>query len=250
MARITDEVYVVGGGANAAFGLSNDPDCHVYLIDGGDELALVDCGMADGDSLDRITDNIRREGLDPGRLRSLFLTHYHVDHAGGAARFRDRFGLQVLAPAGAADVLRTGDERAVSLDVAKRAGFYSESYRMEPVHIDQELSEGDQVQVGALRLEVYDTPGHCDGHASFRLLGRERRYLFAGDAVFHGGRIVLQNIHDCSIPRSSESVGKLAGLEFESLLPGHGAIAVDGGRRHVEVAARAFENLFVPKNLF
>src|SRR5687768_10082771 len=172
--RITDEVYVVGGGPILAFGLSNAPDCHVYLIDGGDELALVDCGMAAGDSLDRIARNIEAEGLDLSRLRRLILTHYHVDHAGGAARFRERFGLDVLAPAGAAAALRTGDERAVALDVAKRAGFYEPDYRLEPVPIDRELNDGDRVRVGGLELEVYDTPGHCDGHASYRLLGRSR----------------------------------------------------------------------------
>ena len=93
--RITDEVYLVGGGATLAFGLSDDPDCHVYLIDGGGELALVDCGMADGTSLTRIVANIEAEGLAVGRLRKLLLTHYHMDHAGGAGRFRERFGLQV-----------------------------------------------------------------------------------------------------------------------------------------------------------
>lgn len=247
--RITDEVYVVGGGPALAFGLSNAPDCHVYVIDGGNELALIDCGMAEGDSLDRIARNIEAEGLALGRLRRLILTHYHMDHAGGAARFRERFGLEVLAPAGAADALRTGDERAVALDEAKRAGFYDPHYRFEPVPVDRELSEGDRVRVGDLELEVYDTPGHCDGHASYRLLGRTRRYLFAGDAVFYGGLVVLQNIHDCSIQRSAASVEKLATIEFETLLPGHAAIAVDDGPHHVRLAAQAFNSLFVPKNL-
>ena len=59
--RITDEVYLVGGGVANAFGLSNDPDCHIYLVDGGDELALIDCGMATGDSMERILGNVRAE---------------------------------------------------------------------------------------------------------------------------------------------------------------------------------------------
>jgi glyoxylase-like metal-dependent hydrolase (beta-lactamase superfamily II) len=76
--RLTSEVYVVGGGANLCFGLSDDPDCHVYLLDGGDEYALIDCGMAAGRSLDRIAENILREGLHLTRLRTLILTHYHM----------------------------------------------------------------------------------------------------------------------------------------------------------------------------
>lgn len=248
--RITEETYVVGGGGTAAFGLSNDPDCHVYVIDTGEDLALVDCGMAAGDSFDRILANMRSDGLDPNRLTSLLLTHYHVDHAGGAARFRREFGLKVIAPKGAANALRTADERAISLDVAKEAGFYQTDYQLEPVEVDEELVEGDHVELGALSFDVFETPGHCDGHASYLLHGRDQRYLFAGDAVFHGGRIVLQNIHDCNIQQSAQSVMKLATLEFDTFLPGHAAIALTDGHRQVQLAAAAFQQLFVPKNLF
>jgi glyoxylase-like metal-dependent hydrolase (beta-lactamase superfamily II) len=247
--RITEEVYLVGSGATFGFGLSDDPDCHIFLIDGGDELALIDCGMAAGRSVERIVANIEREGLELSRLRTLILTHYHMDHAGGAARFKERFGLRVAAPRDAAPTLRAGDERAVALDVAKAAGFYAADYRFEPVEVDHELAEGDRFRVGNLELAVYDTPGHCDGHASYLLFGRERRYLFAGDAVFHGGKVVLQNIHDCSIQKSADSIRKLAALEFESLLPSHAAITVDDGMRHVRLAADSCNQLFVPKNL-
>ncbi len=247
--RISDEVYLVGGGVANAFGLSDDPDCHVYLIDGGDELALIDCGMADGDSLERILSNVRGDGLDPAKITRIVVTHYHMDHAGGAARFRDRLGVDVVAPSGAAHALRTGDERAVALDVAKAAGFYAPDYPFEPVEVAREVAEGDQIQVGALTLEVFETPGHCDGHASYLLQGKARRYLFAGDAVFSGGRVVLQNIHDCSIQKSAASIAKLAALQFDALLPGHAAICLDGGMRHVATAHAACQSLFVPKNL-
>jgi glyoxylase-like metal-dependent hydrolase (beta-lactamase superfamily II) len=247
--RITDEVYVVGGGISNAFGLSNDPDCHVYLVDGGEEMALIDCGMASDDSLERILSNVRGEGLDPAKITKVIVTHYHMDHAGGAARFRDRLGVEVVAPADAAQTLRTGDERAVALDVAKAAGFYAQDYRFEPVEVALEVREGDRVPVGGLELEVFETPGHCDGHVSYLLHGKERRYLFAGDAVFSGGRVVLQNIHDCSIQKSSESIAKRAELEFDALLPGHAAICLDGGTAHVAQAHKACQSLFVPKNL-
>ena len=247
--RLTDEVYLVGGGPTLGFGLSADPDCHVYLIDGGDELALLDAGLGDGDAIDRIVATMVAEGLDPARLGRLILTHYHADHAGGAAAWRERFGLEVVAPAGAAPALRDGDERAVALDVAKAAGFYRADYWLAPVAVDRTVAERDAVAVGTLTLSVFDTPGHCDGHASYLLHGRERRYLFAGDAVFCGGRVVLQNIHDCRVAVSAKSVAKLAALEFDALLPGHGPIALSGGRDHVRRAAAAFGKLFVPPGL-
>lgn len=247
--RLTDEVSIVGGGITNAFGLSNDPDCHVYLVDGGDEMALIDCGMAAGNSVDRILGNVRAEGLDPARITKILATHYHMDHSGGAARFRDQLGVDVVAPTDAAHALRTGDERAVALDVAKAAGFYDQDYRFEPVEVAVEVREGDRVVVGLLELEVIETPGHCDGHVSYLLHGKNRRYLFAGDAVFSGGRVVLQNIHDCSIQKSTASIAKLANLEFDALLPGHAAICLDGGMKHVAIAQKACQSLFVPTNL-
>ena len=247
--RITNEVYLVGGGTSNAFGLSNDPDCHVYLIDGGEELALVDCGIAEGDSLDRILDNVRSDGFDPSRITHLLLTHYHMDHAGGAARFRDRLGLEVVAHTDAAPTLRTGDERAVALDMAKAAGLYPADYRFEPVAVAREVREGDRVSVGSLELDVFETPGHCDGHVSYLMRGRERTYLFSGDAVFSRGRVVMQNIHDCSIQKSAASIAKLADLEFDALLPGHAAICLSGGPRHVALAHEVCRKLFVPDRL-
>ena len=156
----------MGGGVANAFGLSDDPDCHIYLVDGGDELALIDCGMASGNSLERILANVRAEGLDPTKISKIIVTHYHMDHAGGAARFKERLGVDVVAAADATPALRTGDERAVALDVAKAAGFYAADYRFEPVEVAHEVRDGDCISVGSLALEVFETPGHCDGHVS------------------------------------------------------------------------------------
>lgn len=247
--RLTDEVFLVGGGPSFAFGISNDPDCHIYLIDGGTELALVDCGASEGDSFERIVATIREEGLDPGNLRYLLITHAHIDHVGGAARFRERLGVQVLVARDAAACLRSGDEQASSLDVAKKAGFYPADYRFEPCEVDRELAEGDQVSIGDLTVDVFETPGHADPHLSFLLSGRRRRYLFAGDAVFHGGATLLQHTHDCSIQASGASIEKLARLDFDALLPGHQAITLSGGKRHVEMGATAFFQQLLPKSL-
>lgn len=247
--RLTPEVYLVGGGATFGFGLSDDPDCHVYLIDGGDRYALIDCGLGDGASLDRITENIAREGLDLSKLRTLILTHYHMDHAGGAAKARERFGLEVWAPRAATEVLRTADERAVALDVAKQGGMYPADYRFEPVAVDRELDEGDVLRVGNLELRPIATPGHCNGHMSYLMQGTDRRYLFAGDAIFAGGRVVWQNIHDCSVPLTVASIRTLRDVEFDALLPGHAAVILDDGKRHVETAADLCDKLALPKNL-
>ena len=67
----------------------------MYLLDGGDAHALVDCGMGTEAGMERVLARIDAAGIDPGGIGSLFLTHFHTDHAGGAARYRERLGLEV-----------------------------------------------------------------------------------------------------------------------------------------------------------
>lgn len=247
--RLTREVALVGGGA-FGFDLSGSLDCHVYLLDGGDELALVDAGMGDDVSVREIVANLQADGFDPGRVRRLLVTHYHLDHMGGAAALAEALGAEIWASPLAARALRDGDEQLISLDVAKRAGFYPPDQHLRRGTVARELAEGDRFHVGALAVEVYETNGHSRGHLSYLVHGRERRYLFVGDLVFHGGTVVLQNIWDCSIQELAASMVKMAGVEFDALLPGHWTISLRNGRRHVEAAARQCQQLFVPKNAF
>jgi glyoxylase-like metal-dependent hydrolase (beta-lactamase superfamily II) len=246
--KLTDEVYVVGGG-RFGFGISGPLDCHVYLIDGGGELALVDPGLGMDGDFDQVLANIRADGLDPRRIRKLILTHYHCDHIGAAREAYDRLELEVLASQTAAPAIRSGDEHAVSLDIARAAGFYPADYRLTPCPVARTLAEGDIVTVGELSLQVWETPGHADGHLSFSFQGHDRRYLLGADLVFWGGRILLQNIHDCRIDAYAQSVHKMAQLEFDALLPGHLQISLRGGKEHVDKAATAFRQLGVPPNL-
>lgn len=246
--KLTSNVYVVGGG-RFGFGISGRLDCHVYLVDGGSELALIDPGLGLPGDFDKVLANIRADGLDPRRIRKLILTHYHCDHVGAAREAQARLDAEVYASRVAAPVIAAGDEVAVALDVAKAAGFYPPDYALPPCGVDVALGEGDVVRVGDLALTAWETPGHCDGHLSFHMRGLDRTYLIGADLVFWGGRVLLQNIHDCRIDAYAASVQKIAALEFDALLPGHLQISLTGGKEHVEAAATAFRQLGVPPNL-
>jgi hydroxyacylglutathione hydrolase len=246
--RLTKEIGVVGGG-RFGFGLSGALDCHVFIIDGGSELALIDTGFGAEGDFDTILDNVRQDGLDPRAIRKIVLTHYHADHIGAAREAQAKLDAEVIASSIAAPAIRASDESAVALDVAKAAGFYPPDFTLPSCPVHTELSEGDVVQVGHLTLQTWETPGHCDGHLSFLLTGGTRNYLIGGDLVFWGGRVLLQNIHDCHIDRYAESVFKMAQLDFDALIPGHLQISLRYGKEQVELAAQAFRQLGVPPNI-
>lgn len=245
--KLSERIYLVGSGS-FGFDLTDPYDCHVYLVDGGDELALVDVGAGMG--AEAIVENVRREGFDPERIRHLILTHAHGDHAGGAARMRRLLGdLAVYLSRATARFLRESDEEGISLGAAKAAGIYPPDYRLEPCEVDVELAEGDRVQVGSLELEVLDTPGHCDGHVSLLLEHEGARTLFAGDVVFFGGKILLQAIYDCRLDEEIRSLRKLRQLEVTALCPGHLTLSLNGGQRHIERANEALDRLLIPEQI-
>jgi hydroxyacylglutathione hydrolase len=246
--RLTRDVALVGGGDNG-FNLSAPLDCHVYLLDGGDELALIDAGVGDnaGDP-GQILANIEADGYDAGRVGRLILTHYHADHAGAAAELRERLSCPVHGTPLTARTMETADEEAISLPFAKQAGFYPPDYVFRACPCAGDLVEGTTFAVGRLKVTVFETPGHCRGHVSLLVEGGDRRYLVGGDLIFWGGTIIAQNIHDCSIQEYSARTLKMAGVDFDAFLPGHFAISLKDGKRHVDRAARAFGKLMIPRN--
>jgi glyoxylase-like metal-dependent hydrolase (beta-lactamase superfamily II) len=244
--RLTPEVYLVGGG-NLAFNLSDDFDSHVYVVDGRDELALIDTGTGRAES--EILANARDDGIDVRKIRFVLLTHGHLDHAGGAGGLRSSLGARVLASAPTADFLRRGDDDAISLTAARQAGMYPADYRLRPTEVDRELHDGDRVRVGALELQVLETPGHCTGHLCFVLRTSERTCLFSGDMLFFGGTIAIQRIWDCDLQAYVRSIERLRGLAADAFFPGHLSISLKHGQRHIDSALARLDQLLIPQNL-
>ena len=211
--RLTNHVYLVGSGSEG-FRMTDDLDCHVYLIDGGSELAVVDAGSGMG--VPQIVQNIRKDSCDLERVVHLLLTHAHMDHVGGARRLRTALGdPRVYIHVDCADFLRKGDEVGSSLDVAKSVWGYLANYQFEPGPADVELRDGDAVTVGDLQLQTIATPGHSTGHVSFLMEEGDRRILFGGDQIFFGGRIRLQNLWDCDLRTHLASLVKLRNSRIE-----------------------------------
>ena len=244
--RLTDHIYLVGGGS-LGFGLSSDLDCHVYLVDGGREMALIDGGA--GVTIEPILERIRFDGLDLSRLRYLILTHAHADHAGAAALWRERFGVEVVASAPSAEYVRNGDEERISLAIAKRGGFYPAEYVFTACDVAHVLSEGDRFSVGDLELHAWETPGHCSGMLSLMVDDHGRNCLFSGDTVFHGGKLLMTNLWDCNLQDYVASIRKLAALDIDALLPGHLAIALNGGAKHIRKTQETLDRLALPPNI-
>lgn len=244
--KITDNIYIVASG-KWGFGMTHELDCNVYLVDGGDGCILIDAGV--GLDTGRMDEVLASHGFSPSDIRAVMLTHYHGDHACGAARIREAAGCDVYAPAPEAEAIATGDEEATSLALAKGTLYPADfSYPKCPGVIG--LNEGDEVTVGDVTLSVRMVPGHS--LCSMAIYGTVdgKKCLFTGDSVFVCGQVLIQSLKDVSIYPYAEAMKKLAELEVDALFPGHGVFCLENGGGHVKAAADRFATGLIPPQLY
>jgi glyoxylase-like metal-dependent hydrolase (beta-lactamase superfamily II) len=244
--RLTERIHLIGSGRHG-FGLTHPSDCHVYLIDGGTEAAIIDAGAGLG--RDAILARIDRSGIRRDRVRNLFLTHAHADHAGGAAGLRATLGLTVHASPEVAAILRAGDEAAASVTVGKAQGSYAPDYAYDATTVGGELRDGQRVAIGDLVVEAVATPGHAIGHTAYLVHAADRTDLFTGDTLLFGGVIILQDTWDCDVRMHVASLRRLATHPHDGFFPGHLAFSVTEGDRHVRAAIAALDRGALPPNL-
>jgi glyoxylase-like metal-dependent hydrolase (beta-lactamase superfamily II) len=246
--KLNDHLYLVGGG-DFGFNLSGRLDANSYILDTGEGLWMIDAGFDGGE---QVVSNIRAEGLDPRQITRLFVTHYHADHAGALAFMRKALSpdLKIAISGEVAEQVREADEEDNGLRWAKSFGFYPSEFDLEPCDVDIELTGDQRFQAGPFTLTAIDTPGHCRGHICFLVTGgAEGGYLFSGDHVFWGGKIILQNVGDSNLQQYAASMNALLDYDFTALLPGHLSFSMANGKRHVELAASQFNKIGLPANL-
>ena len=240
--RVAPNTFLVASGVQGC-SLTDDLDCNCWLFDAGAGLVLFDTGA--GVDVGRIFDVLLEDGLPAGRLTHVFLPHAHGDHSGGASEIKARSSCSLLCGTLTAELLAKGED-ALSLTAARRAGVYPKGYEWRRPIPDAVFAPDSAFTVGNLRITPIATPGHSLDHTSFLVEQPGSAALVTGDALLHSGRIIYQATYDFDVRQSAESIRRLAALDFDVLLPGHGTFARTGGRRHVAAAVTQLDQLRTP----
>jgi len=199
--RINEILWRVAGAD-----MTSPRDSAVYLLDLG-EPVLIDCGSGYG--FDGMVDNIQKAGFDPHDIKTLIMTHCHVDHIGAAPMVRSRFGTRLIMHEMDADIVERGDTRLT-------AAFCFE-VDFKPLPVDRRLTDdGGTLHFVSHDLEWIHTPGHTPGSISLFLDAEDERILFAQDI----GAPLLEEF-DCDPSAWLTSIQKLFALNADILCDGH-----------------------------
>ncbi len=214
--------------ATGVYALSGLKMGRSYLIEDEDGLTLIDTSSPSASQ--GILDAIGAIGRSPDDLRTIVATHYHFDHTGNVAALVERTGATFCAHADDAPYI---DGRVMWLPMQGIAGkFVDSGKRHYALRVDRELRTGDSV-AAAGGMEVVHAPGHTPG--SIALHARGRRLLFAGDAFMHlAGLMLPPSMSSHDLVEARRSVARLAELDFDIALPGHGRPIV--GRANEKLA--------------
>ena len=176
--------------------------------------AIIDPG---GD-VERLMAAIAQQGLT---LEKIWITHGHLDHAGGAAAIKALTGAPIEGP---------HPDDAFWIDQIEESGAKWGMPEARGFTPDRWLQDGDRVTLGETEFEVYHCPGHTPGHVVF--FHRETRFAQVGDVLFQG------SIGRTDFPRGDfrqlidAITGKLWPLGNDvRFVPGHGPMSSFGHER-------------------
>ncbi len=147
----------------------------------------------------------------------LIATHADADHIQGLARLNQILKTTVVGHPLAAEPLATGDRIKTFAEIAAQ----NIHLEMPPVKLNKLVDDGDVIELGGLKLEVWHTPGHTDSQLSFRL----GNLLLSGDNIYRDGCVgAIDAHHGSDIQAFIRSLKRIRASDVEWLLPSHGPI--------------------------
>ncbi|MER9300595.1 MBL fold metallo-hydrolase [Mesorhizobium sp. M0621] len=125
-----------------------------------------------GGDIDKVLAALKDNAISAG---AIWITHGHIDHAGGAMELKEALGVEIIGPHEADKSLLDNLENQ-----GRRYGIAG-ARNCVP---DRFLTEGETVSFGSHVFEVLHCPGHAPGHIVY--YNRAAKFAHVGDVLFRG----------------------------------------------------------------
>ncbi|MBR59427.1 MAG: hypothetical protein CMH54_15615 [Myxococcales bacterium] len=219
-------------------------DVNVFFLDGPDPV-LIDTGVATEESLQALEENLETLHRSIADIRTLLITHVHVDHAGAARWIQQRSGCPVyMHPRGHRVLNPSADQeerdrawmreyymRSGLLDKAAQKAWDSMRLARSLMQFGVDLlpvSEGAVLDLGEHQFRVMECFGHTTNHVAYEHTAA--KLLFTADHLLPD--ITANPTLEVPLPEDTAPLNPLA-LYQESLrktaqtragiaCPGHG----------------------------
>lgn len=172
-----------------------------------------------GGEADKLMDAAKELGVT---ITEIWLTHGHLDHAGGAEDVRDALGVPIIGP---------HKDDQFWMDTIEQSwakyGYEGMGRNCKP---DRYLDEGDTLSLGGVTFDITHCPGHTPGHVVIH--NKALSIAFVGDVIFKGsvGRTDFpKSDPQALIDSITQKLWPLGGeMRF---IPGHGPMSTFGAER-------------------
>lgn len=153
----------------------------IHLITEGGKAALVDTGTSS--SVPGVMEALHKKNIAPEDVAYVFVTHIHLDHAGGAGEFMVRFpnAKLVVHPRGARHMANPARLVESAMTVYGETEFNRLYGVIRPVEESRiiEAPDGFSLDFNGRPLQFLDTPGHARHH--YCIFDQQSRSFFTGD---------------------------------------------------------------------
>jgi glyoxylase-like metal-dependent hydrolase (beta-lactamase superfamily II) len=205
-----------------------------YIID-RDGITIVDTGLPGAGK--KILSYIQNTlGKKPSDIRTIILTHYHLDHTGNVGTLKStgitKVAIHKADAAFVSGVQKPPFPKGWRGILFRILGMFM---KMRPFQPDILLNDGDVIA----GMTCIHTPGHTPG--SICLLDPTTGVIFVGDILrFDGQKIEGPPPQFTpSMDLAHKSIKKIAALKFDIMLSGHGVPLRPGASEKVREFAKS-----------
>ncbi|MCI0495020.1 MBL fold metallo-hydrolase [candidate division KSB1 bacterium] len=186
-------------------------NCYIIGCEKSNEAAVID----PGDEIHKILNEINKNRFV---LKSILLTHAHVDHLGCLLKLKEATSAAVVMHSADLPLLERSKVQAMMFGLPNPGNPRADRY----------VEDGELINIGELQLTAIHTPGHSPGSLTYKI----DDCLFVGDLIFAGsiGRTDLPGGSFETLINSVQT--KIFTLDEETkIYPGHGPMTTVGEER-------------------